>query len=133
MTTFTTEEDPQPLLITETNRIIGNSIAKFNLCDTPPKHIEQGAQRTSFVDVRREHFNTRSKPELTDAARAWTTGAARALIPSSLVKTGEVEEEAAARQYAEGLVGGFEEQCAGVLPLVNMEIVVGRRPVGAGQ
>lgn len=133
MTTFATEEDPQPLLITETNRIIGNAIAKFNLCATAPEHIEQGAQRTSFVDVRREHFNTRSKPELVDAARAWTAEAVRALIPSSLVKTGEIEEEAVARQYVEGLLVGFEEQCAGVLPMVNMEMVVGRRPVGAGQ
>lgn len=132
-TTFDTEQSPPPLLFTESVRIINTAMAKFNLCGKPAEHIEHEAQRTGFVGVHREKFDTRSKPYLTDAARVWLAQVSRSLLPSTMVRTGEVEEEAVAKQYVEGLVTDFEKHCANVLPLANIQVVVARKPLSPSQ
>lgn len=133
VTAFDTEQSPPPLLFTEKTRILNSAIAKFNLCNTPPEHIEHEAQRTGFVGVQREKFDTRSKPYLTDAVRVWLAQVSRLLLPSIMIRTGEVEEEAVAKQYIEGLVTDFQKHCANVLPLANIQVIVARRPLSPSQ
>lgn len=128
MSAFSTDESPQPPLITEIKRIIGHVVDTRNLCHNPPEHIEHEAQRAGFVRLSRELYTTRSKPHLADPARAWLTQLLRTLIPLSMIKSGEVSEQNIAKDRTEALVAEFENYCVRALPLVNLQVITGMKP-----
>ena len=128
MAAFSTDESPQPPLITEIKRIIGHVVDTRNLCSNPPELIEREAQRAGFVRLSRELHTTRSKPHLADPARAWLTQLLRTVIPLSMIKSGEVSEQEIAKDRTEALVAEFEKHCVQALPLVNMEVIIGMKP-----
>lgn len=132
MTAFNTDEDPQPPLVRQVTGIINDATGKFGLSANSPELIEYEARRTGFVGLHRELFNTRSRPHLADPARSWISQVLRSLIPTSMVRTGAANEEGVAMERVEGLMVEFERHCAKATPLVNVHVVVGRKPKGIG-
>ena len=128
MAAFSTDESPQPPLITEIKRIIGHVVDTRNLCPNPPELIEHQAQHAGFVRLSRELYTTRSRPHLADPARAWLTHLVRTLIPLSMIKSGEVSEQKIAKARTEALMAEFEKHCVRVLPLVNLQVIIGMKP-----
>ena len=128
MAAFSTDESPQPPLITEIKRIIGHVIDTRDLCHNPPELIEHEAQRAGFVRLSRELYTTRSKPHLAEPARAWLTHLVRTLIPLSMMKSGEVSEQKIAKARTEALMAEFEKHCVQALPLVNLQVIIGMKP-----
>ena len=108
---------------------VASAAVNLGLCPTAPVLIEKLANMVGFEDISRQSYNTIDKPYLHDSARAWLVQVLRSLLPKSMLGTGEVTEEKDAVERTERLVGELESRCQNVLPVVNLHVVIGRKPL----
>ncbi|RHZ53460.1 hypothetical protein CDV55_103603 [Aspergillus turcosus] len=127
-TTAFCTDDPTPI-DTEMRQIIVDAVEKLGLCGNAPQYLHQLAAETGFVDARLYANSTADKPHLREPARTWLMQVLRALMPHAMVKSGEVEDEKKAIERAERLVEEFGRHCTSALPLVNLYVLVARKPL----
>ncbi|KAE8354505.1 S-adenosyl-L-methionine-dependent methyltransferase [Aspergillus coremiiformis] len=128
-TAFSTAESSPDPFIRRMQETVASAAVNLGLCPTAPLLIEKLATMVGFEDVTRQSYNTIDKPHLHDAARGWLVQVLRSLLPKSMLGTGEVTEESVAIERTERLVGELESHCQNVLPVVNLHVVVGRKPL----
>lgn len=129
-TTAFCTDDPTPIDM-EMRQIVVDAVEKLGLCGNAPQYLHQLAAQTGFVDARLYANSTADKPHLREPARTWLMQVLRALMPHAMVKSGEVVDEKKAIERAERLVEGFGRHCTSALPLVNLYVLVARKPVQA--
>ncbi|KAE8374600.1 hypothetical protein BDV26DRAFT_284130 [Aspergillus bertholletiae] len=130
-TAFSTAESPPDPFILRMQRTVSSAVVNLGLCPTAPALIEKLANVVGFEDVSRQSYNTIDKPHLHNSARAWLAQVLRSLLPKSMLGTGEVTEEKDAVERTEQLVGELVGHCQNVLPVVNLHVVIGRKPLSA--
>ncbi|PLB41386.1 putative LaeA-like methyltransferase [Aspergillus candidus] len=125
-TAFTTT--PSTPQVTQMRQIIADGVCQLGLCATAPQRVEKLLLAQGVLtDVRREVFSTVDKPGLHGVARAWLVEVLRSLLPRSLLAGGEVSSEEEAMARTEGLVGALEGTVGKTVPVVNLQVVVGRK------
>ena len=125
-TAFTTT--PSTPQANQMRQIIDDGVCQLGLCATAPQRVEKLLRAQSvLVDVRREVFSTVDKPGLHGVARAWLVEVLRSLLPRSLLAGGEVGSEEEARERTDVLVGALEGAVGKTVPVVNLQVVVGRK------
>jgi hypothetical protein len=129
-TTAFCTDDPTPIDM-EMRQIVVDAVEKLGLCGNAPQYLHQLAAQTGFVDARLYANSTADKPHLRESARTWLMQVLRALMPHAMVKSGEVVDEKKATERAERLVEEFGRHCTSALPLVNLYVLVARKPVQA--
>jgi hypothetical protein len=92
-----------------------------------PKRVHEEISAGGFCDIVHETYTTTGKEHLRGVAQKWVAGVMRALVPPSMVVTGEAKSEAGAREMVEGLVAEFNEHCDHARAMVNFGVVVGRK------
>jgi hypothetical protein len=92
-----------------------------------PKRVHDEISAGGFCDVVHETYTTHGKDHLRAVSQLWVSGVMRALVPPSMVVTGEAKGEVQAREMVEELVGEFNEHCDHARAMVNFGVVVGRR------
>ncbi|KAB8071182.1 hypothetical protein BDV29DRAFT_22310 [Aspergillus leporis] len=127
-TAFSTAESPANPFITRMQGTVASAAVNLGLCPTAPVLIEKLANEVGFEDVSRRSYSTIGKPRLHDSARVWLVQVLRSLLPKSMLGTGEFTEERVAVERTERLVEELEVHCRNVLPVVNLHVVVGRKP-----
>jgi hypothetical protein len=115
----------------EMRQIVVDAVEKLGLCGNAPQYLHQLAAQMGFVDARLYANSTADKPHLREPARTWLMQVLRALMPHAMVKSGEVVDEKKATERAERLVEEFGRHCTSALPLVNLYVLVARKPVQA--
>lgn len=128
-TAFNTAEQPPSQIAQEMQRIVLSAVHNLGLPLSPPGLIESLARDTGLEDVSRRTYNTLDKPHLHATASAWILRVMQPLLPNSIVSgTGDdpVERERALER-ANGLLKEFEGHVGRVLPLVNLQVIVGRK------
>ncbi|KAL5360454.1 hypothetical protein BJX96DRAFT_175311 [Aspergillus floccosus] len=126
---FTTAESPPSEIARAMQQIVVDAVHNLKLAVDPPKLIERLAGKFGFVDVSRTMYTTLDKPHLQATARAWILKLMRTLLPNSIASCARGSEREAAMLRAERLLREFEGHCARVLPLVNLHVIVGRKPL----
>ncbi|KAL5693812.1 hypothetical protein EMGR_004340 [Emarellia grisea] len=127
-TTAFCTDDPTPIDM-EMRQIVVDAVEKLGLCGYAPQYLHQLAAQTGFVDARLYANSTADKPHLRGPARTWLMQVLRALMPHAMIKSGEVVDEKKAIERAERLVEEFGRHCTAALPLVNLYVLVARKPV----
>jgi hypothetical protein len=115
----------------EMRQIVVDAVEKLGLCANAPQYLHQLAAQTGFVDARLYANSTADRPHLREPARTWLMQVLRALMPHAMVKSGEVVDEEKAIERAEQLVEEFGRHCTSALPLVNLYVLVARKPLPA--
>lgn len=92
-----------------------------------PRRVHEEVLAGGFDNVVYETYTAVDKDHLRDVARKWVAGVIRALVPPSLLVTGEAATETQAREIVEGFVREFNVHCQHAKALVNLGVVVGRR------
>ncbi|GAB1215377.1 hypothetical protein ATERTT37_004563 [Aspergillus terreus] len=128
---FATAEDPPSEIARAMQEIIVDAVHNLQLAVDPPALIERLAGEVGFVDVARTRYTTLDKPHLHGTARAWILKLMTTLLPNSVASCARGAEREAAMQRAERLLKEFEGHCERVLPLVNLQVIVGRKPLSA--
>ncbi|KAE8340018.1 hypothetical protein BDV24DRAFT_134460 [Aspergillus arachidicola] len=124
----TAESSPDPFIL-RMQETVASAAVNLGLCPTAPVLIEKLAKLVGFEDVSRQSYNTIDKPYLHNSARAWLVQVLRSLLPKSMLGTGEVTEEKDAVDRTERLVEELETRCRNVLPVVNLHVVIARKPL----
>jgi hypothetical protein len=113
-------------VVTQLRESVINAMLKLGLWPFAPKRVHDEIAAGGFKDVVHETYTTAGKDHLRGVAQAWVSGVMRALVPSSMVVTGEAEE-GQAKEIVEGLVGEFNEHCDQATAMVNFGVVIGRK------
>ncbi|KAJ5129718.1 uncharacterized protein N7515_005757 [Penicillium bovifimosum] len=100
---------------------------KLGMWPFAPQLVYDEISAGGFADVVRETYTTLGKDHLRATAQKWVAALMRALMPASMVVTGEARDEDEARGVVEGLAGEFEAHCQSARALVNLGVTVGRR------
>lgn len=100
---------------------------RLGLWPFAPKRVHEEVLVGGFDNVVYDTYTTVDKDHLRDVARKWVVGVMRALVPASLLVTGEAVDDLQARQIVEGFVQEFNAHCQNARALVNLGVVVGRR------
>ncbi|KAL4895020.1 hypothetical protein BDV59DRAFT_159117 [Aspergillus ambiguus] len=126
---FTTAESPPSALARQMQQVVVDAVHNLGLAREPPKLIEKFAGKIGFVDVSRRVYSTLDKPHLHATASAWVLRLMAMLLPNSFISSGKEADREVAMRRAQRLLKDIEEHCARVLPLVNLQVIVGRKPV----
>lgn len=100
---------------------------RLGLWPFAPKRVHEEVLVGGFDNVVYDTYTTVDKDHLRDVARKWVVGVMRALVPASLLVTGEAVDDLQARETVEGFVQEFNAHCQNARALVNLGVVVGRR------
>ncbi|KAE8392824.1 hypothetical protein BDV23DRAFT_51332 [Aspergillus alliaceus] len=130
-TAFSTAESSPDPFISCLQETIASAAVNLGLCPMAPMLIEKLANNIGFEDVSRQSYNTIDKPYLHDAARTWLVQVLRSLLPKSMLGTGEATEESVAVERTEKLVGKLQRHCQNVVPVVNLHVVIGKKPISS--
>lgn len=128
ITSFHTTTTPQPRVVAEIVLMMTDTLTRIGLCPTAPAQIEEEARRAGFDQVSRDRYDTRDKPHVKDAACSWFVQSAWSTISSSLLKSGRARDEGEAKEVTRRMLDEFE--LSGAVPLVNVQVIVGRKPGG---
>lgn len=110
-------------------RIVLAAVHNLGLPHSPPGLIESLVRASGLEDVSRRTYNTLDKPHLHATASAWILRVMQPLLPNSIVSSGDGVKREKALERAQGLLREFEGHVGRVLPLVNLQVIVGRKPV----
>jgi hypothetical protein len=100
---------------------------KLGLWPFAPQRVYDEISAGGFADVVRETYTTLGKDHMRATAQKWVAGVMCALVPASMVVTGEAADLNEARGMVDELVGEFEVHCQSARALVNFGVTVGRR------
>ncbi|KAJ5221119.1 uncharacterized protein N7469_010006 [Penicillium citrinum] len=125
-TAFCTDKVPEPAVITKIRKTAMNGLMHMKMSYMAPSQVFQELRSHQFQNVQRKAYSTRGLGYLHDVAVNWAVGVIRALIPPTMIVTGEAKDMPEAKAKVEELVIGYQEHCMTVLPLVNLYIVIGQ-------
>jgi hypothetical protein len=126
-TAFCTDAVPEPVAITRLRESVIEAMLKLGLWPFAPQCVYDEVSANGFTDVVRETYTTVGKDHMRPIAQKWVTGVMRALVPPSMVVTGQADDIDQARLIVEGLVREFETHCESATALVNFGVTIGRR------
>ncbi|GLB06661.1 hypothetical protein AtubIFM57258_001973 [Aspergillus tubingensis] len=112
-------------------RVVLLAVHNLGLPHSPPAVIESVAKQTDLQGVPRYTYNTLDKPHLHATASACILRLLHALFPKLIVSTGDGVEREKALEQVQGLLKKFEGHVGPVLPLVNLQVIVGRKPMSS--
>ncbi|CAI7657464.1 unnamed protein product [Penicillium glandicola] len=122
-----TDGVPEIAAISRMREAIVEAMLKLGLWPFAPQRVYEDISANGFVDVVRETYTTVGKDHLRLIAQKWVASVMRALVPHSMVVTGEAEDITQARAIVEGLVEEFDAHCESATALVNLGVTVGRK------
>ena len=126
-TAFCTDKTPELPAITKMRNVVKDAMRKLGLCSFAPQRVYDEISAARFENVNHEIYTTIGKEDLHDCAQRWVTAVMRALVPPSMVGLGEAKDEEEAKQKVDILVAEFDEHCEDALPLVNYNVIIGRK------
>ncbi|KAJ5550544.1 Methyltransferase type 12 [Penicillium sp. DV-2018c] len=126
-TAYCTDAIPEPAAITSLRQSLRDAMLKLGMWPFATQLVYDEISADGFADVVRETYTTLGKDHLRATAQRWVAGSMRALVPASMVVTGEAKDEDEAREIVEELIGQFEAHCQSARALVNLGRTVGRR------
>ncbi|XHG08344.1 hypothetical protein AWENTII_011449 [Aspergillus wentii] len=125
----TAPAETEPPCVTEMRRLITRAVNALGMSPVAPAVIEREAVEAGLEGVRRDVCSTVSRKEkLRDKAREWLVRAARCALPVSMAKAGLIGEDEG-KEVTEGLLRELEMGWGDAVPVVNLQVVVGRRPL----
>jgi len=125
-TAFCTDKVPEPAVITKIRKTAMNGLMHMKMSYMAPSQVFEELRSHQFQNVQRKAYSTRGLGYLHDVAVNWAVGVIRALIPPTMLVTGEAKDMAEAKAMVEELVIGYQEHCMTALPLVNLYMVIGQ-------
>jgi hypothetical protein len=100
---------------------------KLGLWPFAPQRVYDQVSAGGFMDIKRATYTTLENEGIRGVSQKWVASVMRALVPASMVVTGEARDEEQAKEIVERLVGEFDDHCIGARVLVNFGVTVGRR------
>ncbi|KAJ5776549.1 uncharacterized protein N7511_001560 [Penicillium nucicola] len=126
-TAFCTDSVPEIPAITQLRQSVIGAMLKLGLWPFAPQRVHHQVSAGGFRDIRRVTYTTVGNEGMRGVSQKWVAGVIRALVPASMVVTGEATDEGQAREVVERLVEEFDDHCVGARVLVNFGVIVGRR------
>jgi hypothetical protein len=126
-TAFCTDSIPENPAVTKLRQSVIEAMLKLGLWPFAPQHVHHQLSAGGFRDIQRATYTTEGKEGMRATSQKWVAGVMRALVPASMVVTGEARDERQAKEVVERLVGEFDDHCLGARVLVNFGVTVGRR------
>ncbi|KAJ5773340.1 Major facilitator superfamily domain general substrate transporter [Penicillium paradoxum] len=127
-TAFCTDAVPEPAAINDLRQSVIEAMLRLGLWPFAPQRVYEEISAGGFADVVRETYTTVGKDHMRVTAQKWVAGVMRALVPASMVATGEAENEQQAREIVDGLVGEFEAHSMAASTEMDIEEV--QQPTG---
>ncbi|KAF9888666.1 hypothetical protein FE257_008424 [Aspergillus nanangensis] len=126
---FDIAEKTPSLIAVQMKQHVLDAVSTLGLCPSPAAEIERLAKKVGMVDVTRDRYTTLDKPHVHEAARAWIVTVMKALLPAAIMGSGKTADRDEAMESANRIMEEFEEHTVSALPLVNLQVIVGRKPL----
>ena len=124
---FCTDAEPEAAVIHQLRSSVINAMLSLGLWPFAPRRVHEEVMAGGFADVVMETYTAQGKDHLRDVAQKWVAGVMRALVPPSMLVTGEAKTEVQARKMVDEMVEEFDAHCRYARAMVNLGVTVGRR------
>lgn len=118
---------PEAPVIQQLRNSVINAMLSLGLWPYAPSRVHEEVVAGGFADVVMKTYTAQGKDHLRDISRKWVGGVMKALVPPSMLVTGEAKTESQARDMVNSLVEEFDAHCRYARAMVNLGVTVGRR------
>jgi hypothetical protein len=122
------ENLPQRTLYFDHMKFLIDTQVHMGIAPRVPESVYQAAQSAGLLDVVKYDFTTADHPDLATTTQDWVFKVVVRLIPTALVRSGQVDDEETAKQKAQKYIDDIERLHAeGIVPNGGMGMVVARK------
>ncbi|CAG8348969.1 unnamed protein product [Penicillium salamii] len=124
---FCTDAVPEAAVVHQLRSSVINAMLSLGLWPYAPSRVHEEVVAGGFADVVMKTYTAQGKDHLRDISREWVGGVMKALVPPSMLVTGEAKTESQARDMVNDLVEEFDAHCRYARAMVNLGVTVGRK------